>query len=961
MSEATAVAKPGSRSWLRKILIAGAGLLAVLLVLYFVATSSAFFKGVILPRAGKALNADISVADASIRPFSQVVLRKLSLKTTGPEPFATAEEVRLRYSLLAILRGHIRVDEVTLISPVFQITRQADGSSNLDPLLHSGSQPTSAGPAKAGPPPRLDLHNVKLKNGTFRFASMLKDGTRETAETREVNLSLDRLTPGEVGTLNASAVLQLDRPGAAPASLQSKAEGKVQIRLAPDLLPESLQATVTHDVRQATGDLAALAGQRTTMEAELTATEIRKFTVGFSRGTTSLGALQVSGPFDIHKLEGRLKFELKSIDRQALNLAGAPFGLDFETTQLNGSAELQLSAGGDQVGILGSLSATRFSVTRDRSTTPAIDLSLGFDVAVDAKGQSVRVNALKLDGTSGGRPLLRGALTQPMSLAWGATPGSGDSVFDLELTGLRLTDWRAFTGDLVPAGDVGARARLAVLGGGKRLDVNATGRVDGLSLRLDTNRVDDLALNLVLNSSVTNFDKVSLQQAELELRHRGVAAAVASARGTLDPETGGTFEVGLRADIPAVAGLVPQPGVRLDSGKAELTARVIQTNALGHGPAAATYAAAGRLQVTNLTGTLAGTALTRIGFDVDYDMTQQGAVTSLRQGKLKLPATRRAANELLVTGRIDLTPTNPSPSALTLRAESLDLTQLADSVSSAPGAAPAKSPAPVQSSTAAPAPGEPEPITLPIQRLTLDAKVDRLYLREVAVSNWVARAEVQGSRVSLKPFELTMNGAPVMAATDLDLGVKGWRYDMGFNVGRLPLEPIANSLRPDERGQYRGTLELSGQVRGGGLTGASLRKTLGGQLAFGFTNANLQLMKPKTKSLVVPIATLLRINEITNSPVNWILARGAITNGTLALQQFTVQSDAFEAHSQGTIPIDAVLTNSPLNFPVDFWLRRRLADKAGLTPANTPTNVPYVQLPQFVTVRGTLGQPKSDV
>src|SRR2546422_244410 len=119
----------------RKLAWLGGGLLALIVVLYFVVTSSAFFRGFILPRVARALNAEITVGDASISPFSQVVLRQLKVKTTGPEPLLQADEVRLRYSLWSVVGGHIKVDEVTLDSPTIQIVQNADGTSNLDPLL----------------------------------------------------------------------------------------------------------------------------------------------------------------------------------------------------------------------------------------------------------------------------------------------------------------------------------------------------------------------------------------------------------------------------------------------------------------------------------------------------------------------------------------------------------------------------------------------------------------------------------------------------------------------------------------------------------------------------------------------------------------------------------------------------------------------------------------------------------
>src|SRR5215471_10540357 len=117
------------RSWLRLLLGIIAVFVVLLVVVYFIATSSAFLKGVILPRASKAMNANITVSDASISPFSQVVLHDLKVQTTGAEPLVSASEVRLRYSLMDIIRGNLHVDEVTLASPTVTLVENPDKTS----------------------------------------------------------------------------------------------------------------------------------------------------------------------------------------------------------------------------------------------------------------------------------------------------------------------------------------------------------------------------------------------------------------------------------------------------------------------------------------------------------------------------------------------------------------------------------------------------------------------------------------------------------------------------------------------------------------------------------------------------------------------------------------------------------------------------------------------------------------
>src|SRR5437763_15235292 len=170
------------RSWRRKLLTIAGALLVLLVISYFVATSAAFFKGVILPRVGKALNAEITVGDASLSPFARIVLRQLKAKTTGAEPLLQADEVRLRYSLWSIIRGNIKVDEVTLDSPTILIVQNADGSSNLDPLLGKEEKTAAKPTARPSKPLQLDVKNVTFKNLSLRAVQNFKDGGRQTIE-----------------------------------------------------------------------------------------------------------------------------------------------------------------------------------------------------------------------------------------------------------------------------------------------------------------------------------------------------------------------------------------------------------------------------------------------------------------------------------------------------------------------------------------------------------------------------------------------------------------------------------------------------------------------------------------------------------------------------------------------------------------------------------------------------------
>ena len=331
MADATLVtpAPKKRRGWLRAIAWVFGILIVLLVVAYFVATSSAFFKGVILPRAGKAMNAQVTVSDASISPFSQVILRDLKVQPTGVEPVLTATEVRLRYSLMDIIKGNIHVDEVTLVSPTVTLIQNPDGRSNLDPLLKAqkekapGAKPAAAAPSPAAKPLQVDVRKVALTDATIRQVKNYANGTRDVAELSHVNLTLDDLKNGQTAKLMLGADISVQNTNAV---LQAKLAGNFDLALTADLKPASIKGSTRLDVTKAEGALADLAAFGSELNVEVTPTDIKEVALRFQKGDARLGELRVSGPFDIEKTEGRLSIGLAGIDKQLLNLVGARSG-----------------------------------------------------------------------------------------------------------------------------------------------------------------------------------------------------------------------------------------------------------------------------------------------------------------------------------------------------------------------------------------------------------------------------------------------------------------------------------------------------------------------------------------------------------------------------------------------------------------------------------------------------------
>ena len=941
---------PGkSRRWLKILGGLFALLVLLLIVAYFVGTSSGFLKSFILPRVSSAANATITVEDASISPFSQVILRNLKVQTTGTEPLVTVAEVRLRYSLMDILGGKINVEEATLVSPVINLIVNADGTSNLDPLLKS-SKEKKPEPAKASSPPQISLKKLALANATVRQTKNHKDGQHDVLELANVNLTLDDVKNGATGKLTLGADVQVDNHPPSPAiagAMHGKVSGDFAFSLAADLKPLSVKGGTRFEVTQATGSFQELAALSSELDCDITPAEIKQVALHFQKSGVPLGALRVSGPFALEKSEGKLNVELLALDRRLLNLVGASSGLDFGGTTINATNQIELAKSGAAITASGRLNVAHFQVTRAGQATPELDFVADYSVSVDRATQTALLRTLTLGTTQNGRPLVRADLSSPMNINWGGTVGgTGDSALNLAVTGLNLSDWRAFAPDLATSGLVTSTIKLISQQGGQQLAFDFDTQVMQLSAKLGSNSVNQADIHVQAKGRAVDFKQFSLESYRLELAQLGEPALTISGSGTFDQATqAADFQVAVKAALVKLLAIFPQPSVKLAGGTLDFHGRLASK--------APSQSITGELTVANLASSTTPDKV--LAAKLKLDASLKGQVTELRQCLLTLTPTARATNELNLTGTVDFSKADAVTGALRLTADTLDLTDYYNL--STGSTAPTAPTTPVQP-TPAPTREEPAAVKLPCHNFVLDIAIGRLYLRALDVVKFTTTLKLDGSQVLLNPFQLTLNGAPVNATADLNLGVPGYQYDVSFNADGVPIGPLTDTFSPDYQGKAFGKLIAGAQIKGAGITGANLQKNLTGGASLVLTNANILLVGPKAKALITPVAVVLGLNELTRAPLIGLNARLKMGGGKINLTQCDVLSDAFRADATGEIPIAPVLNDSPFNnWPLNISLSRNLAAKGHLLPENTPTNAAFVALPNFVKLGGTLGNP----
>ncbi len=474
MSDEWAPALPPKppRRWPRRLLWIACGTFVFLLVAYFVVTSHFFLESFILPKVSDALHATVTVGDSSISPFFKVSLEKVKIQTSAMEdPLLTAKEIRASYSLISILRGNIKVDEATIDSPTVQIIEYADGTRNIDRLLKAlSSGKPSAPPSKPGPPPQLEIKNILLTNTTVRLVRNGADGSVTTAEVSNLVFAASNLQNGKTAKISVGLDLKLDQtPGQmrarTPSSLLlAKLGGDFELGLSPDLQPGSALGQIALNISTAPDAFKDLAGLRAQLDCNLTPTELTQLTFSLARNDKPMGQVSLSGPLDILTREGKVKLAISGIDRQLLNFFGAARGMDFGSSALGSTNEIELRNGGQTIAINGHFGGSKLSVAQKDAASKPVDIRMDYKVTINQADKTALVSAFTLTGTQGDSPLIDGEAD------------AADETFIRGRRGTRRVGLR-FDGDKSEFGGLaGVHRRLRGHGGAQAEFAGAAGR-----------------------------------------------------------------------------------------------------------------------------------------------------------------------------------------------------------------------------------------------------------------------------------------------------------------------------------------------------------------------------------------------------------------------------------------------------------------------------------------------------
>ncbi len=996
MAENTSPA-PKRRNWIKIIGIAAVSLAALLVVLFFVATSSGFIRSVILPKAGKSFGAEVTASDVSLSPFKSIVLRDLKVQAPGREPLFTAKEIIVQYRLMDILKGNFNIDLISVSSPVIALVERPDKTSNLDPIMEALGEEDE----QKSEPMNLDLKKLVVTDGKVVYEKQPSADGSYSSEISGFNLSIENLKTGGTGKMTVEALMNMRSQAPASAGGQAGStagtiKGAMDIGLTPMLMPSLLKGNVEMAVTAADGALASARGMAVAFDADVTGAEVRRLALRLLQNQETLGEVAASGPFSMEKAEGTLDVHLSKVEGKTFDLLAAGSGMSFGRTAIISTNRIELRAGGQSASARGAFFIQDLSITRSNHTTPTLNFQAVYDATVDQAASNATLKTLSVSGTQGGREFLKGGLTAPMVASWGgADQAVGDSALQLTVNNFNLADWKAFMGDAVKSGMVNSKVDVLSKKAGKQISFSHKSSIENLSLDAGSDKVERVTISLSGEGEAANMEQYSAKYA-FELARAGKQALQVSGSGAFDSKSGeARGEAKGAASLPVLAGMASAGDSGVASGEAAFQIAFQQK---GESQQAQGEMSVKNLLVKDAKGSAVGKPLEA---GITFDTVVEKNVAEIRKAALKLTPTKIAANELLLPGRIDMSDTNATSGNLRIASDAMELTDYYLMFSAPQSEAGQGKAAPGQPQTSAtpqggPAPQpetEAEPMILPLTNFVVEAAIKRLTVVEIEITNFNAVTRINGGRVEVNPFEMRMNGAPVASAISLDMGVPGYKYDIGFGMTNVPFAPLVNTFVPDRKGQIGGTISASTQIKGAGTTGASLQKNLAGHFDIATTNLNLaisEMRSPMLKSIVNviavvpaivknPTATLSSLagalsgggqgskpggawsDELLKSPINVIEGNAVVGAGNVKLERARVQSPAFEAKAQGTIQLAKVLTNSPVNIPLNIAVRRSLAESINLVPPGTPTNAAYVSLPDYVTVKGTIGEPKTDI
>ena len=514
------------------------------------------------------------------------------------------------------------------------------------------SAPKAPEETKPSAPPQIDIGKIVISNGTLKNVKNYAGGRSDFASVTNFNLELTNIGNGKTAKMTLKAGVIMDNQPPAPAasgSLEGNLQGSGNFALSALLKPASVKVDLKFTASNASGNLAEMSGFVADLNADVNPTEIHQVTLQFQRGDANLGQVLVSGPFNLDTMEGKLTAEVRSIDKQLLNLAGAGSGMEFGNTSINSTNTIELAKAGSLVTVAGGLDVSQLQITSAGQSTPLVNASAKYNLELNSNDKTAQLRALNVSATHNSNPLLNVALTSPMSVSWsGASPNSsGDAGLTATLSNFNLADWKMFLGDIAPAGIVNGKLDLKSQNGGKLIALNATSQIDNLTADLGGNQLTQASIELKLAGEARDLKEFELTTLQLQLKRDGQQLLTVSGSGSCTP-AGQTadLQIAVQAALDKLFAALPGVGVSASSGSLELQVHVAQKQLA--------QTVTGQFALKDFSANLSGTALRNFGVSANLDVAKDGDAVQIHKIAGALTQDGKTGGNFDVSGAFNL-------------------------------------------------------------------------------------------------------------------------------------------------------------------------------------------------------------------------------------------------------------------------------------------------------------------
>ena len=323
---------------------------------------------------------------------------------------------------------------------------------------------------------------------------------------------------------------------------------------------------------------------------------------------------------------------------------------------------------------------------------------------------------------------------------------------------------------------------------------------------------------------------------------------------------------------------------------------------------------------------------------------------ALNQTEITLPKSDRASNKLSATGKLSAPADKDISGSLKLSSDAVDLDYVI-------GLLPKNEAVATEGDFVNDLAGLPDAfagLALDLQLQLAKAFWDHITIAKADISG-----KASGKVIDLPKVQFELNGMPVTGSLRIDKTNPKPAYAFEVQLKDQLAQPLVAAIDPESKESIAGKVTVLAKLDSSGESQGGFWSNLKGTAEFKFTDGDLRVFSDTTKILLTPVAILLRLPEMLNSPIDSMHAKLKIENESIQLETCEVKGSMFVASATGAIALDETLEASALDIPVQLSVRRDVADKAGLIPKGTPLSAKFVKLPDFVKVGGTIGEPKT--